>query len=71
MAWILMGFSLVALMDLTPPIHRRKGRAIAAFVVLFVVALLLAVLQALNIEIPSVMYAWRDALRWLGLEYPA
>ncbi len=71
MAWILMGFSLVALMDLTPLIHRRKGRAIAAFVVLFVVALLLAVLQALNIEIPSVMYAWRDVLRWLGLEYPA
>ena len=71
MAWILIGFSLIALIDLAPLIRLRKGRAIAAFAVLFAIALLLAVLQALNIQVPSVMYAWRGILRWLGLEYPA
>lgn len=69
MAWILMGFALIALIDLTPLLRRRKGRAVAAFLAVFAVALLLAVLQALNIEIPSVMYAWRDFIRWLGLGY--
>lgn len=69
MAWILTGFALIALIDLMPLIRQRKGRAIAAFLVIFVVALPLAVLPALNIEVPSVMYAWRDFIRWLGLGY--
>ncbi len=69
MAWVLMGFALIALMDLVPLIRQRKGRAIAAFLVVFAVALPLAVLQALNIEVPSIMYAWAHFIRWLGLGY--
>jgi len=44
-------------------------RATAAFVIVFVAALTLAVLSVLNIEVPSVMYAWGDLIRGLGLGY--
>ena len=69
MAWILIGFALIALIDLKPLIAQRKGRAIAAFLTVLAIALPLAVLQALNIEVPSIMYAWRDLIQWLGLGY--
>ena len=70
MVWtVIGGFVLVALIDLTPLIRQRKGRAIAAFVSVFAVASTLAVLLALNIEVPSVMYAWGNFIRWLGLGY--
>lgn len=70
MTWVLIGFALVALADLAPLIRLRKGRAIAAFLVPFALGLTLALLQALNVEIPSVMRAWGDLIRWLGLAYP-
>jgi hypothetical protein len=69
MAWMLLGFALIILIDLKPLIRARKGRAIAAFLVMFAVALTLAILQALNIEVPSTMYAWGNFVRWLGLGY--
>ena len=69
MALLLMGFALIALMDLTPMIRRRKWRAVAAFLLLFAVAVTLAVLQTLKVKIPSVMFAWGDLIRWLGLAY--
>jgi hypothetical protein len=69
MAWILMGFALIAVIDMRPLIRQRKGRAIAAFLTLFTVALTLEVLQALNIEVPSVMLALRYILWGLGLSY--
>lgn len=71
MVWaVIGGFSLIALVDLSPLIKQRKWRAIAAFACLFVIALTLEVLTTLNIEIPSIMYAWGDFIRWLGLGYP-
>lgn len=69
MTWILVGFCLVGLLDLTPLLRQHKGRATAAFLTVFTVGLTLAVLEVLNFEIPSVMYAWRDLVRWLGLGY--
>lgn len=71
MALVLIGFILIALIDLTPLMHQRKTRAITAFLIIFTVALLLAILQALNIEVPSIMHAWRNLLHWMGLEYPS
>ena len=70
MLWaVIAGFVLIAWMDLTPLIRGRKWRAVAAFVCVFAVALTLAVLTVLNIEIPSIMYAWGNFIRWLGLGY--
>jgi hypothetical protein len=42
---------------------------VAAFVVIFIIALTLAILQVYNIEVPSIMYAWGNLIRWLGLGY--
>lgn len=70
MVWaVIGGFALIAWIDLSPLIWRRKWRAVAAFVSVFVVALTLGVLTALNVEVPSIMHAWRDLIRWLGLGY--
>ena len=70
MVWIVMGFLLIGLIDLRPLLAQRKLRAIAAFLVIFTLALVLTVLQKMNIKIPSAMFAWRDLLQWLGLTYP-
>ena len=69
MAWILVGFGLLGLLDLTPLLRQHRGRAITAFFTVFTAGLTLAVLEALNFEIPSVMYAWPDLVQWLGLGY--
>ncbi|HWQ75002.1 MAG TPA: hypothetical protein VN441_06785 [Syntrophomonas sp.] len=70
MVWIVIGgFALIALIDFLPLIRRRKWRAVAAFACVFAVALALAVLTVLNIEVPSAMSAWEDLIRWLGLGY--
>lgn len=70
MVWTVMGgFALIALIDLRPLIQRRKWRAVAAFLIIFAIALTLAVLQTLNIKVPSTMYAWGNFIRWLGLGY--
>jgi len=71
MAFVLIGFALIALIDLIPLIRQRKKRAIAAFVGLFVLALTLSVLQVLNIEVFSTLGACGDFLKRIGLAYPA
>lgn len=69
MGWMLSGFALVALVDLMPLIRRRKGRAIAAFLLLFCIALALAVLQILGVQIPSTMNMFGDFYKSIGLAY--
>jgi Mg/Co/Ni transporter MgtE len=69
MALVLAGFTLVALIDLIPMIRRRSGRAAAAFFVLFVPALALAVLQSIKIEVPSIMTLLGTLLKALGISY--
>lgn len=69
MGWILTGFSLIALIDLLPLILQRKGRAIAAFLVIFIAALTIAVLQAYDVKIPPIMTHLDDLFRKIGLSY--
>jgi membrane-associated PAP2 superfamily phosphatase len=72
MVWtVIGGFALIALMDLSPLIRRRKWRAVAAFACVFAAALTLAVLAVLHIEVPSAMRAWGDLVKWLGMGYAA
>lgn len=68
---VVLGFGLIALIDAVPLIRRKKWRAVAAFSCVFAIALTLAVLTVLKVETPSIMYAWRDLIQWLGLAYPA
>ncbi len=69
MALILAGFALIALIDLVPVIRRRSGHTAAAFLLFFVPALALAVLQAQGVELPSAMILLWKALHALGLNY--
>lgn len=71
LAAVILGFGLIALLDLAPLIRRKKWRAVAAFSSMFAIALTLAILTVLKVETPSIMYAWRDLIQWLGLAYPA
>ena len=69
MALMLVGFGLVALIDLVPLIKRRSRRGVAGFLVMLATALTLAVLEAKGIDVPSIMLLWGDVLRPLGLSY--
>ena len=71
MGWILTGFALVALIDLPPLLKRRDKRAVAAFLFLFGVALTLAVLQSLDVEVPSMMLLFDRMYKSIGLAYVA
>lgn len=66
---ILGTFALIALIDLRPLIKRRKWRAVAAFSLVFAAALTLALLPAFDIQVPSIMKAWKSLYEWLGLIY--
>lgn len=70
MVWaVIGGFALIGLLDLLPLIRRKKWRAVAAFICLFVIGLTLEILAVLHIKVPSVMYGWEGLIRWLGMGY--
>lgn len=69
MLLVLTGFVIIILADLIPLIRRRSGRGIAAFFLLFLPALTLAVLQAKGIEVPSIMLVLDNIAKALGLSY--
>jgi hypothetical protein len=62
-------FALIAAVELAPQLRRRARRGVCAFLFLFAPALILALLQANEIELPSVMLLLGDALGTLGLNY--
>jgi hypothetical protein len=69
MVLILTGFTLIALIDLIPLIRRHAKREIAAFSIVFITALTLAILQINKVEVPSVLILLGDALKALGISY--
>ncbi|MGI6005159.1 MAG: hypothetical protein ACOX88_07075 [Christensenellales bacterium] len=69
MALILTGFALIALIDLWPIMRHYRGRTAVTFFLLFIPALVLAVLQAAGVEVPSLLVALGDALKSLGISY--
>ena len=50
LALVVTGFALIVLLDLIPLIRKKDGHGIAAFLLLFSPALVLAVLQAVGVE---------------------
>lgn len=69
MALLLIGFAVIALMDLPPLIRQRSWRGIAAFCLLFLSALTLSVLQTMGVEVPSIMLLLGKLVRAMGLGY--
>lgn len=69
MQWILMGFALLALLELPPLIRKGQRNAVVTFLVVFSLALALGLLQDAGITIPSVFTPWERLLRTLGLYY--
>lgn len=66
---LLIGFALIALIDLVPLLRRRSWRAAAAFLFLFAAALTLSVLLVNGVKVPSVLILLGDAVRALGISY--
>jgi len=69
MALLLTGFTIIALIDLIPLIHRRSKSGIVVFTVIFITALTLAILQINKVEVPSVLILLGDALKAFGISY--
>lgn len=70
MGWIMLGFAFVALIDLLPLIIQRNLRAILAFIFVFALALTLAIINVMNIDVPPILYSIEKFLRSIGLSYP-
>ncbi|MPM57416.1 hypothetical protein SDC9_104238 [bioreactor metagenome] len=69
MVLILTGFTLIALIDLIPLIRQHAKSGIAAFSIVLITALTLAILQINKVEVPSVLILLGDALKALGISY--
>jgi len=69
MVLILTGFTIIALIDLIPLIRQHSKSGIAAFSIIFMTALTLAILQKNKVEVPSVLLLLDGALRALGISY--
>ena len=69
MTLMLIGFALIALIDLTPIVRRRSLRDGAVFLVLFASALTLGVLEVRGAEVPSMLLLLGNMLKALGLSY--
>ena len=69
MALTLLGFLLIALKDLTLIVKSRSKGTAAAFFLLFIPALILAVLQVRGVKVPSLQLLVEGAFRSLGLHY--
>ncbi len=66
---VIVGFIIIALIDLIPLIKQRKTLAIVAFSVFFALALTYGLLNAFDVEVPSIMKAWKSFFEWLGIAY--
>jgi hypothetical protein len=69
MALMILGFAVIALTDLIPLIRQRSARDIFAFLLIFLMALTLATLQMVRVEVPSIMMLLGNAVKALGLSY--
>ena len=69
MGLILAGFALIALVDLVPIIRKHSMRGVLAFLLFFIPALTLALLQVNKVEVPSILILLGDWLKALGISY--
>ena len=64
-----IGFGLIALWDLLPLIRRKEWSGMVAFLLVFLPALTLAVLNRLNVEVPSVLEYVEKAMQTMGISF--
>ncbi len=69
MALTILGFLLLALVDLPPLLRKRDARALAAFSLFFLAALTLGLLRALGVQVPSALLLMGDGLKKIGIGY--
>jgi hypothetical protein len=64
-----LGFVLIAIVDLFPLLRKRKTKDVATWLVLFVLAFSVSVLLLLKVPVPSLMVLIGDGLKAIGLSY--
>lgn len=69
MALTIIGFLLLALVDLPPILQKQDRRAAIAFALFFLAALALALLRVFHVEVPSVLLLLGAGLKKLGIGY--
>lgn len=69
MVYIVLGFALIALIDLPTLLRERAWRDVAAFLVLFLPALAIALMIERGAKVPSAMRVLGEALKSMGLSY--
>ncbi len=69
MVAILIIFSLIALIDLRPLIRQKSWRDVAAFGIVFGLALVVTVLNELKVPIPSTILTADKWMKQIGIHY--
>lgn len=69
MIYVVIGFSLIVLIDLVPLIKQKRRKSIAVFSGMFAISLTLAVLMVYNIEPFSLHMYVQDLFKAIGLTY--
>lgn len=69
MALTIIGFLLLALLDLPPILRKQDRRAAIAFALFFLAALAMALLRVFHVEVPSILLLLGTGLRKLGIGY--
>ncbi|MEA4919405.1 MAG: hypothetical protein VB078_00565 [Clostridiaceae bacterium] len=66
---LLMGFVLIAVIDLVPLIIKKSKNGVPVFLLIFIPTLVLSIMLKLNIKIPSIMIWLGDVLKKIGISY--
>ncbi len=69
MALALLGFMLIALVDLIPILRKRSWVTLFVFLLFFLSAIALRVLQEMRINVPSVFLFLGGILKAIGISY--
>jgi len=62
-------FGLIALIDLPPLIRRKEWKDVAAFSIVFALALTVSVLNELKVPIPSTILSADKLMHQIGINY--
>lgn len=69
MVAIFICFSLIALIDLPPLIRKKEWKDVAAFGIVFGLALVVSVLNELKVPIPSTILTADKWMKQIGIHY--
>ena len=69
MTFLLVSFAVIALADVVPVIYAKKWRTLIAILLVLVPAFALALLQALDVELPSLLFVMGRGFKAMGLDY--